>query len=484
MFNHAPTSTSNSISENPESTVMKVYRLAKERKKDELEQMVEEGICLGVFERFYNAVMLLARDGDQKSVNFLLDKFMASPHHAIQGYAWGGHHHLVDAELKRGVPHVFAIQGYANAGNTEMIATIDNRYKSTSHLYKIERDLNYEILGYAQTGLFDNATHPVTSRNNSEKMLAQGAAMGGFHKKVTALITEPHGEKKLIPYAILGYAQAGNFAAAKRLVRDGDDATKVADGYARGGHVSEAESYQFVERRGYETNILYFTGTVLYGYAHSGHIARINQIFPGTGQHVETIFAGYRDGLHWRPSNLLHLIALNDHSVINGTLTDKAYGWSSGWSSDLSENFKKVASNESDAKEKAGRLRRIMDEYHCSFWQAKGLTICATKILLIQGIQLIQENRWPTALFFHIVQLITESSDCEEDIQMLQSVNDKLLADTSRNNWQQVNLGLFSVQVCRQKNQEIEERYDNRLRYDKPNPEMLRTFLGHIKKPK
>ncbi|MHB1222125.1 MAG: hypothetical protein ACYC0J_09030, partial [Gammaproteobacteria bacterium] len=97
----------------PQNTLFHTaYHLTKNKNKDALTSMVEEGFCINTPQNGYSLVELLARQGDVESVEFLMAEFRANQDDAAKGYAQGGHVDQVNMLVTKGADRKLAALGY------------------------------------------------------------------------------------------------------------------------------------------------------------------------------------------------------------------------------------------------------------------------------------------------------------------------------------------------------------------------------------
>src|SRR3990167_7103252 len=115
-----------------------IYHLAKNKDKDGLERIIADGASVDIYhdDGDHTAIMLLAEEGNNSSVEFLIDHFNASIFDAVQGYAMGGYTKEVNILISL-FPHarVSAIKGYAFAGNKNELQLVDYDYTGISMTY-------------------------------------------------------------------------------------------------------------------------------------------------------------------------------------------------------------------------------------------------------------------------------------------------------------------------------------------------------------
>jgi hypothetical protein len=72
-----------------------------------------------------NAVFLLAKEGDAKTVDILMDQFKANPNWAVAGAAAGGHSQLVDSLLGKGALLSYAMYGAGMSGDMKLVDKLE-----------------------------------------------------------------------------------------------------------------------------------------------------------------------------------------------------------------------------------------------------------------------------------------------------------------------------------------------------------------------
>lgn len=101
--------------ESEEVIINKLYQLAKEKNIAALQKLSSREKQL----LQQQVVQMLAREGNETIVNFLIANFNADNEYAIIGYAWGGHVTLLGKY--RGTPPMWLIEGFALGRQIELI---------------------------------------------------------------------------------------------------------------------------------------------------------------------------------------------------------------------------------------------------------------------------------------------------------------------------------------------------------------------------
>jgi hypothetical protein len=432
-----------------ETTVDEIYHLAKKKDKTKLTEIVKKGHCLGLFEGNNNAIMLLAQEGNDDVVNFLIDTFNASRNHAVEGYAMGGHFSLVKQQLKFGACINQAVYGYAQKGYIEQVNELMEQGASHDHA----------VAGYARRG----------DREQVDKLIKLGAnkniavyhyACGGHTDLVRHLLDQGAKQNS----ALSGYALRGDIESVNQLIALGADKNLSMDGYAQGGHIEQVKPFCTQDTvRSYIIKGLAQRGNAhwvsqlvhgykdrfcaVYGYAKGGHFAQVNNEMKKLDSHgIYFAHTGYVDGGYFNSKHLFYFMSLTDKKSLRTTLSES------------------IADHQ-EVKEylwKSRKINELMQQNNFTFNEARGyLNMGTAKIFLFQGQKLVINNKLSPDTYFHILSFITGASAQEtQTICKLanQRIQDRIISHTS---------GFFSLFKSKKAIEtiktEAEARFENRL---------------------
>src|SRR3990167_8483048 len=98
-----------------------IYRFAEEKNEAGLILLMTAGKCINVNYDGRTPVSLLAKEGKNTAVEFLIEKFHASKAWAVYGAAQGGHLEFVKQLLDEGASKAWAVYGAAQGGHLEFV---------------------------------------------------------------------------------------------------------------------------------------------------------------------------------------------------------------------------------------------------------------------------------------------------------------------------------------------------------------------------
>lgn len=195
--------------------MLNIVTHAKKHRKEALNALVEQGVCLSFFQGSHNAIILLARQGQYNAVNFLLTHYGQNPDHAVIGYALGGHSLYVNELLADGANIDFATQAYAQGGHqTEVNALLKQGAKS-----------NAAVKGYAINGNTTQVNNLMTTQGlYLYEFALQGYAMGGHTKQITDLLKVVHdklpNEVFFTAHVLSGYALSNRLEEINEFIKN------------------------------------------------------------------------------------------------------------------------------------------------------------------------------------------------------------------------------------------------------------------------
>lgn len=440
------------LTNRPEETVVqKIYRLAKENNVPQLNEMVREGVCLGVTLGQFNAVMLLAKEGEVEAVELLIQQFNASRNDATRGYAMGGYVNEVNKQIALGAKRDDAAFGYAFAGLIELaygvVADESNRnfaaagfamrgdVEQVNKLISEGASLDFAARGFAMSRHVTEANELI-GRGANPNFALQGFALGGYVDEVNEQIAQGANRD----FAVWGYAFAGLTDEVNKQIGQGANRDyAVGGGYARGGHVGEVN--QFIAKgvkREYAVR----------GYAIGFHVIEVNKHIAEGANKTEAVL-GYRMGGHLEEMNLLRLMSLTDNEELRTLLANEA-------------NKKIKSLDIPSLLIEARKLNRLIVENNLTFEQAKGYVKSAANNWLFQGQQLVREGQFPAEIYFHILSFVLGLSESDTQCVFV-TANRRLQSNIVVNT-----LSLFQPaeeKIVAECKQIAEDRYQKRITF-------------------
>ena len=255
----------------PESIVDLICRLAKDENTDELNALIKSDIIsIGIHEGKDNAIKRLAKDGDHRTVNYLINYFGASLEDALEGYARGNHDTKVKELLLAEVQPKFAIRGYAEAGKEDRV-----------------EELRQEALD------IDRKTLDINT-----KAALVGFIMGGHdHKEkvIKKLISESQDENAMHEHIIKAYAIIGNIKKIEELTIEKNASNVWINniiGSAFGGYTDHIDQLLEKVKEGFDTIQNAHRCTAL-GAAEGGQVKLVNSL-----GYCKEVVEGYISGRH------------------------------------------------------------------------------------------------------------------------------------------------------------------------------------------
>ena len=161
----------------------------------------EEKVCIDVQKGIYTPVTLLAQQGKEEVVTFLISEFNANRDYAVRGYAQGGHTTQVDALLAF-ANRDDAVWGYALGGHTTQVDA----------LLALGANRDYAVRGYALGGHIANSEKllrlmALTDNKLLRNALSQRASNNTSH----VLLKKSYGLTRLMKENHLSYPWARVF---------------------------------------------------------------------------------------------------------------------------------------------------------------------------------------------------------------------------------------------------------------------------------
>ena len=420
-----------------------IYSLAKSKKLDDLFEMEAQGICLGRFYGAYNPIILLAKDAEDKAVEFLLQNFKSSFNHALQGYAWGKHLAQVDQLIKRGAHPRYAVIGFALGGHDiEVMKWIqqNNRYICDA------------IYGYALGGFVNQVKDLRDQIQDGILYAIRGFAQGNHLEKVNMLTRQDMSE------VIRGYAHGGHFNQAIAMLSE-ENKNKVSFhinalfGSAEGGHVDQVNF--FIKNQKSNNRYLHSAAE---GYAYGGHINEVNQL---VNEHPDAdyflkdyIKAGYFKSGQATTQSLLRLIAYTSHLETRNFLGGCANQVDVLYRNDYEKMNKLTA--------EGNKLHDIIQKYNLNFTHAvqlKNLSV-SEKAWLFMGHQIL--NQLPLEIFYQITVELTGLSPVDIHI-IFNAMNNQVYREITKLNLSKLECHFFSPKKHQEKTIQDLERTQKRL---------------------
>jgi hypothetical protein len=487
---------------NPENTSSsqetlfdKVYRLAKEKDEIALTKMVKEGSCISAFKGAYNPIMLLAKEGDSQSVEFLVNKFKGSRNHAVRGYAAGGHvDQVMNLLLTHGASINDAVKGYAMGGHVEQMdqllpqgASINDAVKGYAmggHVEQVDQlllkkaSIDDAVESYAMGG-HGKQVKQLIGRGAKIETAMRGYAMGGHIEQVNQLLPQIMEDDALGYYdALGGYAIGGHVEQVIQLLEqeeEGDDASEEESNdnfiicrYAIGGHVEQVD--QILKQQGQDINY------PLHGYAIGGHVEQVNQLVAQIRRGIDAdsvniVVKGYEYGGYLsHQENKLRLMSFTDNEMLRESL--------SGQSSLEDSEDGEVEDSEVEDSEgsedslilnaKATKLYKIRNDYQLDFNQSQSLTITGIRVWCLQGTQLVKNGTLPAEIFLLITSFLGSTSAVIVGLtiydanKIFDAINKNLFSGILEMNHNKFKLGFFTTEKYLEENQNAEARFKQR----------------------
>jgi hypothetical protein len=413
-----------------ESLMINIYRLAKERNKKTLQEIVDSGKSISIFEGQYNAIMLLAKEGNVEAVDFLVSNFNASPYHALQGYALCGDEKKVNEllNLLGGKAVCDAIRGYAQGGHVDKVNMLLDMYRDCG--YDLE---GYDLEGYALGGHV----------NEVDKLIEAGAepdfAVRGYAKsgRVNEVNKQIEADPEKIGKALLGYAEGGNVNELEELLRTSklvlpnSELPVLIEHYLLGGHVDIAEKL-IAASESIDRNSL--VGL----YAKAGCIGEVNKLI-ADGALRKKAASGYIQGHYSNTlTNLPYLLTLTHDQelcelIVNGK---KKIIYPMISTMPVGEDSKTIQY----VFKISGKLKQLMQENALDYSQATTYLDVGANNWLIQGLQLttqrdvhgklVQNNLpiLPKELYSYLTRFVTRMS-IEDNDKLIAAVNKRVGRD-------------------------------------------------------
>ena len=116
-----------------------IYQLIKTKNEKALATIIETADFIGIFQGENNPIVLLAKEGDCGSVEFLISKFKVRLHSAVRGAAHGGHLEFINKLIERGASVDYAAWGAACGGHVELTNELINRGASLDFSVMVQR---------------------------------------------------------------------------------------------------------------------------------------------------------------------------------------------------------------------------------------------------------------------------------------------------------------------------------------------------------
>lgn len=461
-----------------------IYQFAKSQDEEALKAFLENtGASVQIHQGDYVPVLLLAKEGNHKAVKFLIEKFHANRSDALFGYAWGGYVREVDQLIEAGCFENIAVEGYARG----------NHVAQVNRLIEAGARRKDAAWGFARGGNIEQANLHIAAGASRDSAI-YGYARGGYIEQVNQLIAEGANPG----YAIVGYAESGNVEQVEHLIAAGWDRDGAVWGYALGGFtelVNEqimlgcsrnkaAEAYA-LSGRVEQVNQLLAAGAsrkrVVEGYARAGCIKEVNQQL-AIGVSKNNAVLGYGADGNYNQVNELIAAGADRSSAVEGyafggylKINQETVLRLAAYTDDatlrkllIQEAKKKLKDIEIDLLfEQATRLNKIMDHYHLSFNQAKGLSIKGSREWLLQGTQLVRNGSLAADIYFQIASLLMNLS-LRDTKKVFSVINRKLFFDSMEHNFSKFKSSFFSASRCetfREAQEEAKKRYEKRRRY-------------------
>lgn len=268
-----------------------IYHLTKDRNHTELSKLVDAGLCLGIIENHYNAIMLLAMENDIASVEYLIENFDGNINNAVFGYALGGFKNQVQDLLNRNASKNHAVRGFAIKQDVEAV----------EDLLDDGANINDAVWGY-EFGKHVHQANNLIIRGASVKYAIYGAALAGNEEEVkkryqtglniyfamhgfaqSKLISEitsfenfvecdmmnPVNHAKSLNGQVKGFAQAAMHSEVEELLNKGADINDAVIGYSLAGDAVKVD--ELIARKASKH-------MAVKGFAREGHVNGVNRL--------------------------------------------------------------------------------------------------------------------------------------------------------------------------------------------------------------
>jgi len=242
-------------------------------------------------------VIKLARNGDVKSVDFLLDRG-ASIDEAVTAYAEKGHKKAVENLLERGANKNDALAGYA----------MGNYRQEVESLISDGADIGYALAGYAMGGHHEEVKNLISKEVDINNAL-YGYALASNKQAIDELLKDAkeNNQSYDINQIAMPFAIKGKHKDVENFLKRGADINQVAKAYASAGNKKAVDD---LLNRGADIN------AAALGYAMGGHHREVQNLFNGRASNYEDVVNVYAK---YKRINV-PLVCHTDHSIFRQKL--------------------------------------------------------------------------------------------------------------------------------------------------------------------
>lgn len=406
----------------PETVFEKIIQFAKEGDDVSLNQLIDQGYCIHEFVGEYNPIMQLAKDNEVEAVDFLLYRFKASRHHAVEGYALGGHVDRATEQLALGASQEAMMKGYARGGHEPyakaLLESVKDDTDKELELYhamlegyaysgRIElvnkslrtiKDLEKVVRGYGYTDKLKLLSHHDFLRFSLFEDGVYGLAERGLIKQVDQLIAFGAARDQ----ALAGYA-AGNFVTqVDKLIEEGADKELALMSYCFHGHTTSVRKW-LTDSKSKNMAILV--------YAMKGYVEEVNNLI-ALGCSKAVAVEGYIEEKLMLKQDTLRLLALTEDSelrallavyALNETCFAAVYTGEKRLKTEIKKPEFQALLTSPEVKAlvaKATKINKMMKEYQLDYRQALMLTTIKGAIAwLLEGQLLVKDALMPLEIF-------------------------------------------------------------------------------------
>lgn len=410
-----------------------IYRLAKKRNEVRLIELIYSGANINTIENKYTPVMLLAKEGDEGAVEWLLNKFQADIHSAVSGYTRGRHYDKMENLLARGASLQAALIGHPQIkdydkegvnGNFLILIEILSQVKNTALRRHLARIAAQEVSkkpyrGFNEKRYFEALIELSSKPENMFQTICR-LAREGDEKGLTELIKSGidihKGEAPYSSPAML-LAEEGNEKAVELLFNKFNaHITCIIAGYAHGGHHDQVENLL------YQNNFDKVLVTrAAENYVKSRYYHKLENLF-SNGATLLTVLVNYRErktynaqgGAYADTAAIVHILSFVSTPQLRINLlkevTDGLRKYGLSFDAEkifrITEKQNQLMNKYQFSYEETLKFIELLKENDSPKEKASGFLVW-----FLQGIQLVQERRLSAEIFLHISAYLTGMGD-------------------------------------------------------------------------
>lgn len=364
----------------------------------------------------------LAQEGYDEAVDFLINIFNLNIDHAAEGYARAGNVARVEYFRAQGANPFYIINGYAYGKHTNQVNELLESVKGQTH------DI---IDGYAQGGHIEQVNQLLDETNRLDAVF--GYATSGNKAELKKLLTTEEAYRN----ALKGAAWSGNKLLVEYLIGLYNTEVPVENrqvikakldilrGDVAGGHIEKInnvfshhlELFSSLGFHGHKKQVLSLTKPLqtmqaLHGALNIGAIDIVNSLIKqqkNPDKFVETFCEKYsidflEKTAYTSPFILFRtnrLVSLIDNDVLREYVLESiARHLHPHHALKTAHEIKKMT-HEVDT------LRRHINEYKLTSMEAQIARLPYVKVWLLQGVQLIKNEKISPVLFLHVTTFVT-----------------------------------------------------------------------------